>query len=238
MHIMQVRDALERSLLDMEAFFSQFEPLDDDAFAKAIRGVDAVGAAPAFNIKIVLQGKMHVRMQVWGWGWGSVRPRECLSVCVGCTCACRCVCVRERERARARERKRLPVCASAEMMHVRMQPTVDDFESALSALIDHSVAVCEGIPAIEPHVLKPYSPFAPPELALEREEAVPEAEVAADAAALSKAMYAEAVTCLKVVGGPPSTCTSYVYMCMCLCCAYCDIHEHTCRYISLSVCVS
>ena len=34
-------------------------------------------------------------------------------------------------------------------MHVRMQPTVDDFESALSALIDHSVAVCEGIPAIE-----------------------------------------------------------------------------------------
>ena len=78
----------------------------------------------------------------------------------------------------------------------------------------------------------------PPELALEREEAVPEAEVAADAAALSKAMYAEAVTCLKVVGGPPSTCTSYVYMCMCLCCAYCDIHEHTCRYISLSVCVS
>ena len=105
---------------------------------------------------------------------------------------------------RARTHERLPLCARAKM-HVRMQPTVDDFESALSALIDHSVAVCEGIPAIEPHVLKPYSPFAPPEVALEREAPVPDAEVAADAAALSKAMYTEAVTCLKVVGGPPST---------------------------------
>ena len=47
---MQVRDALERSLEDMEAFFSQFEPLADEGFAKAIRGVDAVGAAPAFNV--------------------------------------------------------------------------------------------------------------------------------------------------------------------------------------------
>ena len=83
MHIMQVRDALERSLLDMEAFFSQFEPLADEGFAKAIRGVDAVGAAPAFNIKIVLQGKMHVRMQVWVYVCvcGCVRARAAPSVC-------------------------------------------------------------------------------------------------------------------------------------------------------------
>ena len=101
MHIMQVRDALERSLEDMEAFFSQFEPLADEGFAKAIRGDDVMGAAPAFNIKIVLQGKMHVRMQVWGWGWG--RAGECLSLCVRCTCArrcgCMCVCVCARARA-------------------------------------------------------------------------------------------------------------------------------------------
>ena len=57
-------------------------------------------------------------------------------------------------------------------MHVRMQPTCDDFEAALFSMLDYCASAVDGIPVIQPVHLKPYSPFALPEKAVVPEERI------------------------------------------------------------------
>jgi dynein heavy chain len=83
-------------------------------------------------------------------------------------------------------------------MHVRMQPSLDDFESALFSMLDHCVSAVDGIPVIQPMNLKSYSPFALPDKAEVPEKPGSDEAISADAASLSKALYTDPGMRLKV----------------------------------------
>jgi len=89
-------------------------------------------------------------------------------------------------------------CALQGKMHVRMQPTCDDFETALFSMIDYCASTVDGIPVVQPMHLKSYSPFALPEKAVVPEEAISDQVLSADAALSSKALYTDPGMALKV----------------------------------------
>ena len=89
----QVRDLFERSLLDLVVLFERYSPMREADLPLVMRGENENGGfLPVLQVRIVLQGKIHVRAQ----------------------------------------------------------PSADELDAAMCALIDQCVKACEGIPIVQP----------------------------------------------------------------------------------------
>jgi len=73
--------------------------------------------------------------------------------------------------------------------HIRISPSLEQFQQDLCLILDNVVTVCEGFPLIEPGCLSPYSPFAPADKAIVPESPISDETIDNDALTISKQLF-------------------------------------------------